>query len=91
MVVLMPRGKVPYVLRRVMDHDKGGSKNADEPRSEYEEHKPSVKQTMMPQYPFLGDAYVQGIMDGEAFDQSKLQIVTLIRQAGSYCRFHYLT
>ena len=63
-IVLMPGGKVPYVLRpngrpTVRDFDNDGANTDD-------------------CYEFIGDCYMHGIMFGEAWDESKLQPITLV-------------
>ena len=62
-VVLMPGGKIPYVLRpigrpTVTDFDDGADTDDC--------------------YEFIGDCYMHGIMFGEAWDESKLQPITLV-------------
>jgi hypothetical protein len=77
-VVIMPGGKVPYVLRSLDNDDEDGYNDANEALSGGTKHAPSAKQHTLPRYRFLGDAYVQGIMNGEAFDESKLESITLV-------------
>ncbi|KAF3005174.1 hypothetical protein E8E13_010644 [Curvularia kusanoi] len=61
-IVLMPGGKVPYVLRPVEDSDST-------------EHSGLVEGG---RYEFIGDCYIHGIMNGEAWDESKLQDIILV-------------
>jgi hypothetical protein len=62
-VMLMPGGKVPYVLRRVEGQWIG----------------PKDAETLpTPLYSFIGDAYIHGVMDGEAYDTEKLEAIALI-------------
>jgi hypothetical protein len=46
--------------------------------SEARNYTASAAKTKYPQHRFLGDVYVQGIMDGEAYDETKLQGIALI-------------
>ena len=64
-VVLMPGGKVPYVLRRI-------EVSADENRVEHD------RTDDKGYYSFIGDCYMHGIMHGEAYDETKLQTITLV-------------
>ena len=61
-VVLMPGGKLPYILRKLADPDEqdiGSNHNCE-------------------RYQFIRDCYIDGIMHGEAWDESKLQKITLV-------------
>lgn len=60
-IVILPGGKVPYVLRRSSGVDTESSSTSGVPR-----------------YEFLGDAYIHGIMHGEAYDESKLERIILM-------------
>ena len=63
-IVLMPEGKVPYVLHpvpKVDNHNKVDSRSSGPRR-----------------YRFLGDAYSQGIMQGEAWNVNQLEAIVLI-------------
>ena len=60
-IVILPGGKVPYVLRRCFDVDTESSSTWGVPR-----------------YKFLGDAYIHGVMHGEAYDESKLERIILM-------------
>jgi hypothetical protein len=63
-IVLMPGGKVPYVLHPVPEVD---NHNKVDSRSNGPRH-----------YRVLGDAYIQGIMHGEAWDVNQLETIVLI-------------
>lgn len=72
-VVLLPGGKVPYVLRWVQK----GIKRAGGDEVEVKDNidcDPGDDCC----YCILGDAYVQGIMFGEAYDETKLETITLM-------------
>jgi hypothetical protein len=102
LVVLMPGGKVPYVLRPIH-----GATSAPEEEStpivtaeqqEFLSSRASSPHSSMRQFPnetedvlelpaiavavqhytFLGDAYVHGIMDGEAWDEEQLKRIILV-------------
>lgn len=62
-IVLMPGGKVPYLLRKLVNAEEGSSTNSSTDAERCE---------------FIGDCYVHGIMFGEAWDESKLQKITLV-------------
>ncbi|KAJ4370725.1 hypothetical protein N0V83_005246 [Neocucurbitaria cava] len=62
LIVLMPGGKVPYILR---------------PASEADEI-PFTDWTPGNRFTFLGDAYLQGIMHGEAYDEERLELIALV-------------
>lgn len=62
-LVLMPGGRVPYIIRRVRESKK---------RRHWE------KRNATRQYEFVGDCYIHGIMHGEAWDESKLEKVILV-------------
>ncbi|KAJ4987096.1 nol1 nop2 sun family protein [Stagonosporopsis vannaccii] len=62
-LVLMPGGKVPYILRRVRESKK---------RRHWK------KRNAVRRYEFIGDCYIHGIMHGEAWDESKLQKIILV-------------
>jgi hypothetical protein len=76
-VVLMPGGKVPYVSRS-LDVDDEDDCDDERARSGASNSTASAAQTIRPRYRFLSDAYAQGIMNGEAYDESKLAEITLI-------------
>lgn len=62
-VVIMPGGKVPYVIRRVRGLKSGRRwKKGDSVR----------------RYEFIGDCYIHGIMHGEAWDESKIEPIVLV-------------
>lgn len=63
-VVLFSGGKVPYVLREV---DGSNTSHSSTKSGDGTRH-----------FKFLGDAYIQGIMHGEAYDEQRLETVTLI-------------
>jgi hypothetical protein len=67
-VAILPGDKVPYVLHRVRG----------EPETKSEHHEESVEHGNMGYFQFLGDAYVQGIMNGEKYDETKLEKIALI-------------
>lgn len=63
-VALFPGGNVPYVLRPISQPDGAqSSMNSDTRNRRYE---------------FLGDAYIHGIMHGEAWNEADLEEVTLV-------------
>lgn len=68
-VVVLPGGRVPYVLREAepdLDTPPLGGEN-------------DSKVTLPGHtYRFVGDAYLQGFMDGEGYDEEKLVDITLI-------------
>lgn len=66
-VVLMPGGKVPYVLRQLSSPAK----------EEDDEGGPSPRVPAGCAYEVLGDAYVYGVMHGEIWDERKLRTVIL--------------
>ncbi|KAJ8108979.1 hypothetical protein OPT61_g7794 [Boeremia exigua] len=83
-VMILPGGRVPYVLRR-----------ASEPIST---HGGAGNNSGTERYKFLGDAYIQGIMNGEAYDGTKQKTITLtlvihyehdIAQFASETNMHY--
>ncbi|KAH6638780.1 heterokaryon incompatibility protein-domain-containing protein [Boeremia exigua] len=57
-VVLIPGGNVPYILRQV--------------------HQKSSPLDTVRRYEFVGDAYIHGIMHGEAYDGTKLEPIILV-------------
>ena len=63
-VALFPGGNVPYVLRPVSQPDSAQSSMSSETRNR--------------RYEFLGDAYIHGIMHGEAWNEANLEEVTLV-------------
>jgi hypothetical protein len=63
-VAILPGGRVPYILRpQTMRRDSG-----------FAEETLGRNQ----QYQFIGDAYVHGVMHGEAYDESELEAITLV-------------
>lgn len=62
-IALMPGGRVPYLLRKLVNPEEGSSTNSNTGAERYE---------------FIGDCYVHGIMFGEAWDESKLQKIILV-------------
>jgi hypothetical protein len=77
-IALMPGGKVPYVLRSLGDDDSGEGEDENSGIPGTNIHAASVDQIRLRRYRFVGDAYVHGIMDGEAYDGSKLESITLV-------------
>jgi hypothetical protein len=67
-VAILSGGRVPYVLRRV----------SGKPETKSEHHEESVEHESMRYFQFLGDAYVQGIMNEEKYDETKLEKIALI-------------
>lgn len=63
-VALMPGGKVPYVLRQVSEAEDGGVEGG--------------KSSGLRKWRFLGDAYVHGVMHGEAWDPYGLEQIVLV-------------
>lgn len=63
-LTFMPGGKVPYVLRQVTETDSPNASvgNSSEAR----------------RYRFLGDAYIHGIMQGQAYDETHLEAISLV-------------
>ncbi|KAH6512285.1 hypothetical protein HBI81_231520 [Parastagonospora nodorum] len=70
MVVIMPGGKIPYILRPFIDD------GAEEAVATWDAGWPE-NPTVVPHYTFIGDAYIHGIMDGEAYDEEKLEPLIL--------------
>jgi hypothetical protein len=62
LVVVMPGGKVPYILRLLLM------------RSESE----PTDATAASRYTFIGDAYIHGIMQSAAYDEEKLESIILV-------------
>ncbi|KAF2999466.1 hypothetical protein E8E13_008243 [Curvularia kusanoi] len=62
-VVLMPGGRVPYIIRRL-----------EEP---YKHTTPDGDSTFTDRFEFMGDCYIHGIMFGEAWDETKLRPIVL--------------
>ncbi|KAJ8107443.1 hypothetical protein OPT61_g8864 [Boeremia exigua] len=62
-VVLMPGGRVPYVLRRVSGASTSLREGSESNTARFE---------------FIGDCYIHGIMLGEAWDESKLEEIVLV-------------
>jgi hypothetical protein len=63
-VALFPGGNVPYVLRPVSQPDSAQNSMSSATRNR--------------RYEFLGDAYIHGIMHGEAWNEADLEDVTLV-------------
>jgi hypothetical protein len=63
-VALFPGGNVPYVLRPVSQPDSAQSSISSD--------------TWNRRYEFLGDAYIHGIMHGEAWNEADLEEITLV-------------
>jgi hypothetical protein len=63
-VALFPGGNVPYVLRPVSQPDSAQSSTSSNTRNH--------------RYEFLGDAYIHGIMHGEAWNETDLEEVILV-------------
>jgi hypothetical protein len=63
-VALFPGGNVPYVLRPVSQPNSAQSSMSSDTRNR--------------RYEFLGDAYIHGIMHGEAWNEADLEDVTLV-------------
>lgn len=63
-VALFPGGNVPYVLRPVSQPNSAQSSMSSNTRNR--------------RYEFLGDAYIHGIMHGEAWNEADLEEVTLV-------------
>jgi hypothetical protein len=78
LVVLMPGGKVPYILRPIR-HGRPSFKNMMSrlPLSKRKVTRCSNEATIR-HYTFLDDAYIQGIMYGEAWDEGKLEDIILV-------------
>jgi hypothetical protein len=66
-VVLLNGGKVPYILGP-LGEQKAGDEEGNNAAKE-----PSGKQ----KYEFIGDAYIHGVMDGECYDEKKLEVFHL--------------
>lgn len=64
LIAILPGGSVPYVLRQLPD----ASSSTDECHVGLQGHR----------YTFLGGAYLNGIMHGGAYDETKLQPITLV-------------
>lgn len=69
-VVIMPGGRVPYILRPFCDDE------AEDIVATWDAGWPD-NPTTVPHYTFIGDAYIHGIMDGEAYDGRKLEPLIL--------------
>ena len=69
LVVLMPGGKVPYILRPAPKEDEMARTSIRSAPTECIETR---------RFTFLGDAYVHGIMNGEAFDEKRLEPIVFI-------------
>lgn len=63
-LVILPGGRVPYVLRQV-------------PQPSSKQHR-AYDEGSGQKFQFLGDAYIHGIMNGEAYDEEKLKKITLV-------------
>ena len=62
-VVVMPGGKVPYIIRQL--------------EGAYGHHTADGFSTLTERYEFIGDCHIHGIMFGEAWDETKLQPIVL--------------
>lgn len=62
-VVIMPGGRVPYIIRQL--------------EGAYEHHTSDGVSTFTERYEFIGDCYIHGIMFGEAWDETKLRPIVL--------------
>jgi len=63
-VAILPGGRVPYILRpQIMRRDSGFAED-------------ELKRSK--QYQFIGDAYIHGVMHGEAYDKTRLETVALV-------------
>ena len=67
--MLVAGGRVPYVLRAVQHNDAADRKGRSPTTS---------KDRAPPAYTFIGDAYIQGIMQGERWDEEKLERFHLV-------------
>jgi hypothetical protein len=68
-VVLLAGGKVPYIIRPMessADVDDISSGTTPEDKG------------IPPAYTFVGDSYIQGIMQGERWDEEKLKSFRLV-------------
>jgi hypothetical protein len=74
LVVVMPGGDVPYILRPIPTRHESELGDSDEPTETNELN----NTTEAPRYTFIGDAYIQGIMDGEFYDEEKLESIILV-------------
>jgi hypothetical protein len=68
-VVVLPGGRVPYFVRE-MELNLEASPLGDEGNSKATPQRPT--------YRFLSDAYLQGFMDGERYDEEKTVDITLV-------------
>ena len=63
-VVIMPGGRVPYIIRQL--------------EGAYEHRASDGVSTFTERYEFIGDCYMHGIMFGEAWDETKLRPIVLV-------------
>lgn len=63
-VAVLPGGRVPFILRpQILRRDSGFAEKGPERALQYQ---------------FVGDAYVHGFMHGEAYDETRLETITLV-------------
>lgn len=65
----MTGGKVPYILRSASEADELPTTKTGAGL---------IDSTPGPRFTFLRDAYIQGIMHGEAYDEEKLEPIVLV-------------
>jgi hypothetical protein len=68
LIVIMPGGKVPYVLQPIPTPETNYLSGNNQPTD--------VRTTQ--HYTFLGDAYIHGFMNGEAYEEEKLEPIILV-------------